>query len=111
MPEPEPRFHYRGDVLMALAEHGIRPRTTSDPRRVYELLKSLYSWELRRLKADFRALERRLGKQPLASYRDAAARLLDLYAVLRLPPHEWVEEAPGPELPPRGITDTPRTGG
>ncbi len=87
-------FHYRPEVLAALAAHGLRPRPTSDPRAVYELLKSLYSWELRRLKADYRELERRIGPQPIASYRDAARRVLERYDVLRRPPHEWVDDGP-----------------
>lgn len=90
---PSP-FHYRPEILATLAEHGLRPRPTSDPRAVYELLKSLYSWELRRLKADYRELERRLGPQPVANYRDAARRVLDRYDVLRRPPHEWLDDAP-----------------
>lgn len=87
-------FRYRPEVLAALGRHGLQPRPTSDPRAVYELLKSLYSWELRRLKADYRELERRLGPQPRANYRDAARRVLERYAVLRRPPHEWVDDAP-----------------
>lgn len=87
-------FHYRPEILAALAGHGLRPRPTNDPRAVYELLKSLYSWELRRLKIDYRELERRIGPQPIANYREAARRVLERYDVLRQAPHEWLDESP-----------------
>jgi hypothetical protein len=85
-------FRYRAEVLAALAGHGVRPTPESDPRRVYELVKSLYAFEIRGLKADFRRLDPAFGPASRASYREANRRLLERYAVLRIPPHQWVEE-------------------
>ena len=86
-----PPYRYRPAVLAALETYGVRPTSRSDPFRVYELVKSLYTWEIRKLKADFRKLDPSFGKATRASYGEANRRLLDRYAVLRVPPHEWVE--------------------
>ena len=92
MTEPESApFRYRPAVLAMLEEHGLRPSAAIEPRRVYELLKMLYVWEIRKLKADFRRLDPGFDRATRAAYAEANRRLLDRYAVLRLPPHEWVE--------------------
>ncbi|KAB2962430.1 MAG: hypothetical protein F9K18_09820 [Thermoanaerobaculia bacterium] len=82
---------YRPAILAALEAHGVRPTPASDPRRVYELVKSLYAFEIRGLKADFRKLDPAFGPETRRFFADANRRLLDRYAVLRVPPHEWVE--------------------
>ena len=82
---------YRPEILAALAAHGVRPTPALDPRRVYELVKSLYAFEIRGLKADFRRLDPAFGPATRKLYAEANRRLLDRYAVLRIPPHEWVE--------------------
>lgn len=84
-------FRYRAAVLEMLEEHGFRPSASIEPRRVYELLKMLYVWEIRKLKADFRRLDPSFDRATRTAYAEANRRLLDRYAVLRLPPHEWVE--------------------
>jgi len=86
-----PSFHYRPPVLEALEGHGIRPRAQSDPRKVYELLKTIYVWEIRKLKADFRRVDPGFERSMREAYAEANRRLLERYAVLRIPPHEWVE--------------------
>jgi hypothetical protein len=86
-----PPYRYRPAVLAALEVYGVRPTERSDPFRVYELVKSLYAWEIRNLKADFRRIDPEFGKATRASYGEANRRLLERYAVLRVPPHEWVE--------------------
>lgn len=82
---------YRPDILVALESHGFRPRVGVDPSRVYELVKSLYVWELRRLKLDLKQLDPELGPASRRSLAEGNRRLLERYAVLRVPPHEWVE--------------------
>ncbi len=82
---------YRSAILAALEAHGVRPTPASDPLRVYELVKSLYSFEIRGLKADFRRLDPGFEPGTRRLYAEANRRLLDRYAVLRVPPHEWVE--------------------
>lgn len=87
-------YRYHPQILAALEEHGIRPKPTSDPSRVYELLKSIYSFEIREMKARRREAERVLGPQPLDAYRRQLARLKERYPVLAIPPHHWVERSP-----------------
>lgn len=82
---------YRPAVSAALLIHGVRPNTGVDPSRVYELLKSLYVWELRRLKLDLKQLDSDFGPVTRRSLAEGNRRLLERYAVLRVPPHEWVE--------------------
>lgn len=82
---------YRAEILAALEVHGIRPRPEIPPSRVYDLLKSLYVWELRRLRLDLRQLDPDFGPATRRSLAEGNRRLLERYAVLRVPPHEWVE--------------------
>lgn len=84
-------IRYRPEILDALDLHGLRPRSGIDPSRVYELLKSLYVWELRRLKLDLKRLDPDFGPATRRSLAEGNRRLLERYAVLRVPPHEWVE--------------------
>lgn len=83
--------NYRPEVLAALESLGFRPRAEIEPSRVYELLKSLYVWELRRLKLDLMRLDPDFGPATRRSLAEGNRRLLERYAVLRVPPHEWVE--------------------
>ncbi|GMU67284.1 MAG: hypothetical protein AMXMBFR36_35580 [Acidobacteriota bacterium] len=84
-------WRYRSEILTALDSHGFRPRGGVEPSRVYELLKSLYVWELRRLKLDLKQLDPDFGPATRRSLAEGNRRLLERYAVLRVPPHEWVE--------------------
>jgi hypothetical protein len=92
------RHRYREQIARALDVHGLRPRPTTDPSRAYELLKSIYTFEIREAKLRWREKERVLGPQPLEEYRTAVARLKEKYAVLRVPPHHWVERAGAGEV-------------
>jgi hypothetical protein len=85
---------YRTEVLAELARHGLVPRPDTPPERVYELLKSIYSFEIREARRRHHEKERLLGPQPLEDYRRAVRALQDRYPVLRLPAHHWVERAP-----------------
>jgi hypothetical protein len=87
-------YRYRREVLSALRQHGIVPHPGIAPLRVYELLKSLYSFEIRGLRARHRELERLLGPQPLDAYRRALAALKERYPVLALPAHHWARPQP-----------------
>ena len=82
---------YRPEVLEELARHGIVPRPETPPERVYELLKSIYTFEIREARLRHREMERVLGPQPLDEYRREVQALLDRYPILRLPAHHWVE--------------------
>lgn len=82
---------YRPEVLALLLPHGLVPRPETPPERAYDLLKSIYTFEIRLAKARFREKERVLGPQPLDAYRREVAALQDRYPVLRLPAHHWVE--------------------
>lgn len=88
------RHRYRPEILELLERHGILPRPESDPAAVYDLLKSLYTFEVRRLRLDHQEKERVLGPQPIEDLRRGLATLLDRYAALRLPSHHWVDRAP-----------------
>lgn len=93
--EPSPPYRYRPFVLAELLRWGIAPRPGSDPAAVYTLLKSIYSYEIRRMKARRREVERVLGHQPLDAYRRGLHELKEEYRVLKLAWWEWVEEGPG----------------
>jgi hypothetical protein len=82
---------YRPEVLEELARHGLVPRPETPPERAYDLLKSIYTFELREAKLRHRERERVLGPQPLDAYRREVHAIQDRYPVLRLPSHHWVE--------------------
>lgn len=84
-----PRFRYFPQVLEALEHHGLRPRPTDDPRDVYELLKSIYTFEIRGLRANFREKERVLGPQPREELRRDLQHLKARYPILRVPSRHW----------------------
>ena len=44
---PPQSFRYRPDVLEQLARHGVRPRSTTPPELVHELISDLYRYEIR----------------------------------------------------------------
>ncbi|MFP3942164.1 MAG: hypothetical protein ACLF0P_17855, partial [Thermoanaerobaculia bacterium] len=62
-----------------------------DPAKVYELLKSIYSYEIRRMRARHKEKERVLGPQPLDDYRRGLHALKEEYRVLKRPWWQWVE--------------------
>jgi len=82
---------YRPEVLEELARHGLIPRPDTPAERVYDLLKSIYTFELRAAKLRHQERERVLGPQPLDPYRREIRAIQDRYPVLRLPPPHWVE--------------------
>jgi hypothetical protein len=88
-------YRYHPGVLAALDRHGLRPRPDSEPGRVYDLLKAIYSFEIRELKHRRHELERHLGPQPLDDYRRGVLALKAKYEVLGLPAHNWAEPLGG----------------
>lgn len=88
-------YRYHPGVLAALDRHGLRPRPTSEPGRVYDLLKAIYTFEIRELKHRRRELEHHLGPQPLDDYRHGVLTLKAKYEVLGLPARQWAEPLDG----------------
>jgi hypothetical protein len=87
-------FRYRPEVLAALAEHGIRPTSSSPPDLVRGFVRDLYKYEIRRLR------DRLLAKAfPRAEYADRVLRLRERYGVLTLVPGQFLEVPRAPEEP------------
>jgi hypothetical protein len=86
---------YRPEVLAELARHGLIPRHDTPPERAYELLKSIYAFEVREAKLRHQERERVLGPQPLDTLRRDLQEIQERYPVLRLPAHHWVEREVG----------------
>jgi hypothetical protein len=84
-------------VLAELARFGLRPRPTTDPERVRDFLKVLYTHEIRLLKRRRREAERVLGPQPLEDYRRQVLALKGHYPLLGLPLALWVRDRPRAE--------------
>jgi hypothetical protein len=82
-------------VLAELARFGLRPRPGSDPERVRDFLKVLYTHEIRLAKIARREAERALGPQPLEDYRRRVLALKARYPLLGLPLGQWVESGSG----------------
>ena len=79
-------FHYRREVLLQLANHGVQPRPTTSPELVHEFLNDLYRYELRTLRD--RLLRREF---PKSSYYDLVVELRRKYPLVSLKPGQWVE--------------------
>ena len=79
-------YHYRHDVLLQLASHGIQPRPTTSPELVHEFLNDLYRYELRTLRD--RLLRREF---PKSSYYDRVVELRRKYPLLSLKTWQWLE--------------------
>lgn len=90
-----PPYRYHPHVLAALEHHGLRPGPTTDPRDAYELLKAIYTFEIREMKLRRREKERVLGPQPLDDYRRELRALQRRYPILKIPPQHWVEGSDG----------------
>lgn len=84
---------YRPEVLEELEKFGLRPTPETDPRKVYEYLKALYTFEIREMKAKRKELERVLGPQPLDDYRRQLHELKAKYPLLEMPGLYWVDRS------------------
>ena len=85
---------YRPEALIALESYGLRPRPATPPKLVYDHLKSLYTFEIRRMKFAWQERERRDGRQPLDDYRRGLGELKDKYHLLKMPWWAWVLDEP-----------------
>jgi hypothetical protein len=86
---------WRPAVLAELERFGLRPRPATDPEKVRDLLKTLYTHEIRLAKLRRRELERALGPQPLDDYRREVLELKARYPLLALPLDLWRETSTG----------------
>jgi len=92
-----PPYRYRPEILAALERHGLRPTPETDPHAVYDLLKAIYTFEIRGMKARRKEAEAVLGPQPLDAYRRQLQRLKARYPVLQIPAHHWVDPSRRPQ--------------
>lgn len=84
-------YRYRREVLEELERRGIRPTPETDPRKLYDFLKALYSFEIRKLRGQRKKLETALGPLPLDGYRRRLHALKDRYPLLAMPGPTWLE--------------------
>jgi hypothetical protein len=77
-------YHYRPEVLEALARHGIRPLPDTPPLRIRDQLNDLYRYEIRRLKRRLLA-----GEFPQSEYIGHVLTLRGKYLLLSMPVGEW----------------------
>lgn len=87
MTEQSPTFRYRAAVLEALERHGIRPRPSTPPELVHELVSDLYRFELRRLRARLVA-----GQVLRRDYFDLVVGLRRQYPLVSLKPRQFLDE-------------------
>ena len=80
-------YHYRSDVLAALAAHGVRPHAGTPPALVREFLNDLYRYELRVLRD--RLLRGEFAKATLAG---RVVQLRRRYPLLSVPVERWTDE-------------------
>lgn len=86
-------WRYRPEVLEELERLGVRPTPGTDPRKIYDFLKALYSFEIREMRAKRTELERVLGPQPLDDYRRRLHQLKAKYPLLEMPGLYWVDRS------------------
>ena len=79
-------FRYRSDVLIALAQHGVRPTDRTAPELVRGYVRDLYKYEIRALR------ERYMRQEfPKKEYSGRVDDLRRRYGVLALLPRQFVE--------------------
>jgi len=79
-------YVYKPDVLDALAQHGLVPKSTTPPERLRDFINDVYRYELRRLRD--RLVRREFPR------REYSARVIDLrkrYGLTSLPVRFWTE--------------------
>lgn len=83
------RYRYRAVVIDELGLHGIRPTGHTPPAVVRAFLNELYTYELRRLRAQL--LRREF---PKASYAGRVIAIRRRYPLLSVPLDHWLERQP-----------------
>lgn len=82
---------YRSSIRTQLLEHGIRPKTSTPPGLIRQLLNSLYVFEIRELRRRRREIESVFGPQPLDAYSKQILSLKERYPTLAVPLKSWLE--------------------
>lgn len=82
------RYHYRPQVLDALATHGVRPTPSTRPELVHEFVSDLYRFELRRLRA-----RQVRGEIPRQEYSSHVIALRRRYLLVSVPLRHWTRDA------------------
>jgi hypothetical protein len=80
------QYEYPSNLLEQLARHGIRPRPSTPPARVRELLNDLYRFELRRLRGRLRR-----GEIRTEDYHLHVIEARQRYWLLSVPVPSWVK--------------------
>lgn len=91
-------FHYKPEVLEALASHGVRPTPTTRPGFVYTFVSDLYRHELRRLRDRLRA-----GAFARRDYANHVVALRQRYALVSVHPSAWTLAGTPGESPDRPL--------
>ena len=81
------RYHYRPQVLDALAAHGVRPTASTPPELVHEFVGDLYRLELRRLRA-----RHVRGEIPRQEYSGHVVALRRRYLLVSVPLRHWTRD-------------------
>lgn len=79
-------YHYKPEILDALARHGFRPRTDTSPERLRDAVRELYKYEIRRLRERLLA-----GRVERRNYSAEVVELRKRYWVLSVPTALWAE--------------------
>ena len=79
-------YHYKPEILDALARHGFRPRADTSPERLRDAVRELYKYEIRRLRERLLA-----GRVERRNYSAEVVELRKRYWVLSVPTALWAE--------------------
>ena len=80
-------YRYKEEILVQIADHGVRPTPDTAPEKVHEFVNDLYRYELRRLRD--RLLRREVQK---ADYYALVVEVRLRYPALALKPWQWIEQ-------------------
>ena len=78
-------YTYRPEVLEELARHGVRPLPTTSPARVRDVVRDLYKYEIKQLRAELLA-----GKFAKHEYASKVVALRERYPLLSFPTEFWL---------------------
>ena len=70
---------------MELARHGLRPTATTSPQQLRDVVRDLYKYEIKRLRAELL-----LGSFPKKEYAARGIALRSRYPLLSLPTEMWI---------------------